>query len=167
MKQAKGQLEEAKAVLSKLTKGNRVEDIVKAKAEFDGCIANREYLLYQKNTQSVIKAPFNGVIRTRKNEVGDMASPTSTVFELSMLDKKRIRVYATQVQLENIKVGKTATVDNSLGQTIEYTEPLETEDDMTDEELGEALFSALSQKDLDEDAAGTIDDPVEGEELCA
>lgn len=121
MKQAKGQLEEAKAVLSKLTKGNRVEDIVKAKAEFDGCIANREYLLYQKNTQSVIKAPFNGVIRTRKNEVGDMASPTSTVFELSMLDKKRIRVYATQVQLENIKVGKTATVDNSLGQTIEGT----------------------------------------------
>ena len=51
--------------------------------------------------------------------------------------------------------------------TIEYTEPLEPEDDMTDEELGEALFSALSQKDLDEDAAGTIDDPVEGEKLCA
>ena len=51
--------------------------------------------------------------------------------------------------------------------TIEYTEPLEPEDDMTDEELGEALFSALSQRDLDEDAAGTIDDPVEGEELCA
>ena len=50
-----------------------------------------------------------------------MVSPTSTVFELSMLDKKRIRVYATQVQLENIKVGKTATVDNSLGQTIEGT----------------------------------------------
>ena len=53
--------------------------------------------------------------------------------------------------------------------TLEYTEPLENEDedDMTDEELGEALFSALNKSGLDEDAAGTIDDPVEGEEVCA
>ncbi len=121
MKQVKGQLDEAKAVLSKLTKGNRVEDILKAKAEYDGCIANKEYLEYQKNSQSVIKAPFDGVIRTRKNEVGDMSSPSSYVFELSMLDKKRVRVYATQVQLENIKIGAKATVDNSLGQTLEGT----------------------------------------------
>lgn len=41
------------------------------------------------------------------------------------------------------------------------------EDDMTDEELGEALFSALNNNELEEDAAGTIDDPVEGEEVCA
>ncbi len=121
MKQVKGQLDEAKAVLSKLTKGNRVEDILKAKAEYDGCIANKEYLEYQKDSQSVIKAPFDGVIRTRKNEVGDMSSPSSYVFELSMLDKKRVRVYATQVQLENIKIGAKATVDNSLGQTLEGT----------------------------------------------
>lgn len=119
MEETKGLLNEAKAKYKLLTSGNREEDVLKAQADHDSCKAQLEYLNYQKNGQSVIKAPYDGLIRTRKNEVGDMTSPSSSVFEISVIDKKRVRVYATQVQLQNIKLGSKVSVDDSLGNSIE------------------------------------------------
>lgn len=110
MEQIGNQLKEAQAKYNMLQKGNRIEAIEKAKATYDSSILNLNYLTYQKNEQSVIKAPFDGVIRTRKSELGDMASPQSSVFELSITDKKRVRVYLTEKQLPIVKIGQKATV---------------------------------------------------------
>lgn len=110
MEQIGNQLKEAQAKYNMLRKGNRIEAIEKANASYDSCIENLNYLTYQKNEQSVIKAPFDGVIRTRKSELGDMASAQSSVFELSITDKKRVRVYLTEKQLPIVKIGQKATV---------------------------------------------------------
>ena len=124
MTQIKAQLDEASAKYKQMLKGYRVEDIEKAQAQYDGAVAEVNYLNYQKNEQSVIKAPFDGVIRTRKSELGDMASPQSTVYELSVIDKKRVRVYLTEKQLPLVKVGAKAYIsgvdDNKVEGNVAY-----------------------------------------------
>lgn len=124
MTQIKAQLDEASAKYKQMLKGYRVEDIEKAQAQYDSTVAQVNYLNYQKDEQSVIKAPFDGVIRTRKSELGDMASPQSTVFELSVIDKKRVRVYLTEKQLPLVKIGAKAYIsgvdDNKIEGTVAY-----------------------------------------------
>lgn len=58
MTQIKAQLDEASAKYKQMLKGYRVEDIEKAQAQYDGAVAEVNYLNYQKNEQSVIKAPL-------------------------------------------------------------------------------------------------------------
>ncbi len=114
-----GQLENAKANLEMLQSGYRAEQIEKARRELDACRENADYLSYKINEQSVLKAPFEGVIRTRLKEPGDMASASSGVFELSVTDLKRVRVYLTESQLGAVKVGQSAvavTADGSRAQ---------------------------------------------------
>ncbi|MBQ8023917.1 MAG: efflux RND transporter periplasmic adaptor subunit [Succinivibrio sp.] len=124
MTQIKAQLDEASAKYKQMLKGYRVEDIEKAQAQYDSTVAQVNYLNYQKDEQSVIKAPFDGVIRTRKSELGDMASPQSTVFELSVIDKKRVRIYLTEKQLPLVKIGAKAYIsgvdDNKIEGTVAY-----------------------------------------------
>lgn len=113
MTQTKAQLDEALAKYRLMLKGNRVEDIEKAQAQYDSAEAQVNYLKYQKDEQSVIKAPYDGVIRSRKNELGDMTSPQSSVYELSVTDKKRVRVYLTEKQLPLVKVGNKAYISGA------------------------------------------------------
>lgn len=124
MTQIKAQLDEASAKYKQMLKGYRVEDIEKAQAQYDSTVAQVNYLNYQKDEQSVIKAPYDGVIRTRKSELGDMASPQSSVYELSVIDKKRVRVYLTEKQLPLVKVGAKAYIsgvdDNKIEGTVAY-----------------------------------------------
>ncbi|MGN1282131.1 MAG: HlyD family efflux transporter periplasmic adaptor subunit [Succinivibrio sp.] len=110
-------LKEAKAKVSLLEKGFRDEEILRAELSYEGSVNTLSYLEYQKNTQSVIKAPFDGIVRARHSEIGETVTSQSTVFELSMLDLKRVRVYATEEQLSFIRVGQKAriiTVDSSV-----------------------------------------------------
>lgn len=121
MQQLLGQLSEAKANLKKLQKGYRSEDIQMAKAQLDSCLSSIDYLNYQKQEQSIIKAPFDGFIRSKKNEIGDMTGPNQTVYELSMLNNKRLRVYASLPTVEKIKLGNSVYVDDSLGHSFKGT----------------------------------------------
>lgn len=121
MTQIRAQLDEASAKYRLMLKGNRVEDIEKAQAQYDSARAQVDYLKYQKNEQSVIRAPYDGIIRTRKSEIGDMASPQSTVYELSVTDKKRVRVYLTERQLPLISVGAAAFISGADGKKTEGT----------------------------------------------
>lgn len=110
MEEARAQLKNAQENLKKLEGGFRPEEIASQEAALNGCMANLDYLNYQKNTQAVLLAPFDGQIRSRLQEVGDMASPSSTIYELSMINDKRVRVYALKNQLDLIKVGDSAKV---------------------------------------------------------
>ena len=57
-----------------------------------------------------MRAPTNGVIRSRLLEVGDMASPSTPVFKLSLLDKKWVRAYVKESDLGRIYEGQSASV---------------------------------------------------------
>ncbi|MGN0915162.1 MAG: HlyD family efflux transporter periplasmic adaptor subunit [Succinivibrio sp.] len=110
MEKLEANLKEAQAKLSMMTKGYRQEEILRAQSQSNSCIASLEYLEYQKQDQSEIKAPFDGVIRARHSEVGEIVGVQNTVFELSMKDIKRVRVYVTEEQLSHIKAGMKATI---------------------------------------------------------
>lgn len=84
--------------------GSRVEDIRAAEAELKALQAEKAQTEYQLS-QYVLKAPADGIIRSRLLEVGDMASPSSPVFKISLMDKKWVRVYVNEKDLGRIHEG--------------------------------------------------------------
>lgn len=118
MKETAAALGIAKARLDMLENGYRDEQILAAKANFDSCQSSLEYLHYQKDRESVIKAPFDGQVRTRLKEPGDVITTSSGVFELSQITQKRVRCYLTESQLSLVKTGNKAVVITSAGERI-------------------------------------------------
>ena len=95
------ELEAAKEALREARNGPRSEDIEAAEANLQALEeeqSREEYLL----SQYELRAPMKGVIRSRLLEVGDMASPSTPVFKLSLLDKKWVRAYVKESDLGHI-----------------------------------------------------------------
>ena len=102
-------VEEAREALREAQNGPRQEDIAAAEANLQALEeeqSREEYLL----SQYELRAPANGVIRSRLLEVGDMASPSTPVFKLSLLDKKWVRAYVKERDLGRIYEGQSARV---------------------------------------------------------
>lgn len=55
MTQIKAQLDEASAKYKQMLKGYRVEDIEKAQAQYDGAVAEVNYLNYQRMSRVLLK----------------------------------------------------------------------------------------------------------------
>ena len=53
---------------------------------------------------------MDGVVRTRLAEPGDMASPSRTVYQLSIVSPKWVRAYVTERQLGLVREGDPAVV---------------------------------------------------------
>lgn len=103
------ELEAAKEALREARNGPRSEDIEAAEANLQALEeeqSREEYLL----SQYELRAPMKGVIRSRLLEVGDMASPSTPVFKLSLLDKKWVRAYVKESDLGHIYEGQSARV---------------------------------------------------------
>lgn len=103
------ELETAKEALREARNGPRSEDIEAAEANLQALEeeqSREEYLL----SQYELRAPMKGVIRSRLLEVGDMASPSTPVFKLSLLDKKWVRAYVKESDLGHIYEGQSARV---------------------------------------------------------
>ena len=89
--------------------GPRYEDIAEAQAQLQSLkdeLSRQEYLLKQME----LKAPSNGVVRSRLLEVGDMASPQQPVFKLALNDKKWVRAYVKGIELGKVHEGQDAEV---------------------------------------------------------
>lgn len=108
---------EAQAKVDLLEKGYRKEEVQRALLSAKSSALALAYLEYQKDRQSVITAPFDGIVRARHSEPGETVTSQSVVFELSMLDKKRVRVYVTEEQLSDIKVGMKAVISTVKNHT--------------------------------------------------
>lgn len=103
------ELEAAKEALREARNGPRSEDIEAAEANLQALEeeqSREEYLL----SQYELRAPMKGVIRSRLVEPGDMASPSTPVFKLSLLDKKWVRAYVKEDDLGRIYEGQSAKV---------------------------------------------------------
>lgn len=108
-KAAKAALDNARAAYNLSEIGPRAEDIKEAEAQLEGLRANlaqQEYNL----AQAELKAPLDGVIRSRLLEPGDMASPQKAVYTLTIDNKKWIRAYVSEKQLGLIHPGQKAKV---------------------------------------------------------
>ena len=89
--------------------GPRVEDITQAEAQLRGDEAQLA-LVRQQLADAELKAPLDGIIRSRLMEPGDMASPQRPVFSLAVIDPKWVRAYVSEPDLGRVRPGMTAAV---------------------------------------------------------
>lgn len=109
MKMAEAAVGETKANLELLLKGARTEEREAAKAQYESTKANLDLIDYQI-TQSQLRAPVNGVIRARLQEVGDMTTSNKSVYTIALIHPKWVRVYPNEVDLGHINMGAAAQV---------------------------------------------------------
>src|SRR5262249_27331253 len=100
--------------------GPRQEDIDQAEAQLRGNEAQLEFLR-QQLADAELKAPLDGVIRSRLMEPGEMASPQRPVFSLAIIDPKWVRTYVSETNLGTARTGMRAfvTVDSFSGRQFE------------------------------------------------
>lgn len=84
--------EAAAQKLAEAEAGARVEDIQAAEATLASLEEEQARLTYLLS-QYELKAPADGVVRSRLLEPGDMAGPSTPVYKLSLLGKKWVRAY--------------------------------------------------------------------------
>lgn len=101
--------EAAAQKLAEAEAGARVEDIQAAEATLSSLEEEQARLTYLLS-QYELKAPADGVIRSRLLEPGDMAGPSTPVYKLSLLGKKWVRAYVKETDLPRIYEGQAAEV---------------------------------------------------------
>lgn len=108
--EALASLSEAQAMLAKLQRGYRQEQVSAQVAKVNACKEQLNFLQYQIDSQGLIKAPFDGTIRTKTHELSDFVGAGETIFALTDESSKKIRIYLSQEQLSLIKLGQTVKV---------------------------------------------------------
>ena len=89
--------------------GPRKEDIAQAEAQLRSDQAQLA-LLRRQLADMELKAPIDGVVRSRLVEPGEMASPQKAAFTLAITDPKWVRAYVSEPDLGAVREGLTASV---------------------------------------------------------
>ena len=102
-------LDEVRQAYNLSVAGTRIEEIQEAEGNLkilQDELARQEFLL----TQYDLISPSDGIIRSRLLEVGDMASPSTPIFKISLNEKKWVRVYVKETDLSKIFEGQAAEI---------------------------------------------------------
>jgi len=105
----RAQLQNQREALQLAEIGPRQEDIGEAEAQLQVSRAELALLRHYVD-QAELKAPVDGVVRSRLLQPGDMASPQRPVYALAINDPKWIRAYVNEPQLGLIRPGMAAEV---------------------------------------------------------
>lgn len=100
--------------------GPRQERIAQAQAQLEASQAQLA-ALRQQLADSELKAPADGLVRSRLMEPGEIATPARTVVSLALPDPKWVRTYVSETGLGLLKPGVAAvvTVDSFPGRTFD------------------------------------------------
>jgi HlyD family secretion protein len=94
--------------------GGRREDVQNAEANTGEMRANIQLLQAQLD-QTVIRAPDAGLVTQRDAHIGDIVSPTKTLFNIARKGELEIKAQVPEADLQKIKIGDVASV--KIGQT--------------------------------------------------
>jgi HlyD family secretion protein len=89
--------------------GPRKEDIAQAEAQVKSDEAQLA-LLRRQLADTELRAPLDGVVRSRLVEPGEIVSPQKAAFTLAIIDPKWIRAYIAEPDLGSVREGIAATV---------------------------------------------------------
>jgi HlyD family secretion protein len=100
--------------------GPRQEDVDQGEAQLRANEAQLAFLR-QQLADAELKAPLDGIVRSRLMEPGEMASPQRPVFSLAIIDPKWVRTYVSERDLGHVRMGMRAsvTVDSFPGRQFE------------------------------------------------
>lgn len=105
------QVELSSAKLKELQAGPRKEDISAARAELKA--AEADVLARQTDLADVVlRAPSDGIIQTRVQELGAVVAPGAVVFTLTLDRPVWVRAYVSEPDLGKIRPGMKVTVRN-------------------------------------------------------
>lgn len=105
----KASLEAARSRLNELLAGSRDEDIAAAAAQVEEAKVQLAVAL-QQLADTKLYAPRDGIVRKRLLEVGEMASPSTPVFSIALVNPKWVRAYLSEAMLVQVKEGAPAKV---------------------------------------------------------
>jgi len=106
---AEAKLAVNKEALKLAVLGPREEDVAQAEAQLRYNEAQLAFVRQQR-ADAVLKAPTDGVIRSRLLEPGEMSSPQRPVLTLAIIDPKWIRAYVSERDLGKLREGMEAKV---------------------------------------------------------
>lgn len=125
---ARAELKVADETLALAVEGARKEDIAEARAMLK---ADEAQLVLAREVlkDASLYAPFDGIIRNRILEPGDMVTPQTPVLTLARTDPLWVRAYAPETSLGRLRPGMSASVstdsfpDKSYRAWIGYISP--------------------------------------------
>ncbi|WP_456380262.1 efflux RND transporter periplasmic adaptor subunit [Thiolapillus sp.] len=106
---SQAQVAAARAALRLLQAGPRKEDIATAKADLKAAEAALR-VAHKNLANTELRAPANGIIRTRILEPGDMASPLKPALTLAFANPVWVRAYLPESLLGRVKPGMAASI---------------------------------------------------------
>ncbi len=89
--------------------GPRKEDVAQAEAQLKADQAQLA-LLRRQMLDMELRAPVDGVVRSRVVEPGEIASPQKAAFMIAITDPKWIRAYVAETDLGSVREGTRATI---------------------------------------------------------
>lgn len=110
-------LEEAEAALTRLQNGTRVEEIAQAEAAVAQAEAELAAIQVQLD-ETVVRAPFDGVITRRFAEAGDFVTPTTAASSDDGATSTSIAELASGLEIE-AKVPEASIAKLKTGQSVE------------------------------------------------
>lgn len=110
-------LEEAQAVLTRLQKGTRAEEIAQAEAVVAQAEAELAAIQVQLD-ETVVRAPFDGVITRRFAEAGDFVTPTTAASSDDGATSTSIAELSSGLEIE-AKVPEASIAKLKTGQAVE------------------------------------------------
>jgi HlyD family secretion protein len=106
---AQAQVSEQAEALRLIQSGARSEDIGAGEAQLKAAQAQLALLQHQID-RGELRAPTDGVVRSRLLEVGDLASPQKPAYQISLMNPKWTRIYVPETDLGRIHEGMAARV---------------------------------------------------------
>src|SRR5882757_6564947 len=106
---AQAKLAVSRKALDLQVAGPRKEDIAQAEAQLRSDEAQLA-LLRRQLADMELRAPIDGVVRSRLVEPGEIASPQKAAFTLAIIDPKWVRAYIAESDLGSVHEGIKASV---------------------------------------------------------
>ena len=110
--QAEASLQEATQELRQLQNGARPEVISQAKADLAQAEGRLQYASVQLN-DTEIQAVTDGIVAERNAKVGDLTSPSQTLFTIIENGSLELRLDVPETDLSKIEPGQKVTITNS------------------------------------------------------
>jgi HlyD family secretion protein len=116
---AQAQHEAAQQAFQKMKKLSRPEEVRAAQARLDQALAARD-LLKKTISDATIVSPTSGIVTHKAVEAGEFVGPATPLLTVADLDKVRLDIYITGIELGKVHLGQPAevTIDSHPGRTF-------------------------------------------------
>jgi membrane fusion protein YbhG len=121
-KVAQAQSEAAQQALLKVRKLSRPEEVRAAQARLAQAEAGRDLLKKTINDATIV-SPVSGLVTHKAVEAGEFVGPGTPLLTIADLDKVRLNIYVTEVELGRVRLGQPAEirVDSYPGRSLSGT----------------------------------------------